>query len=439
MKKHPVFKFYSERILTALAIRFFMASLLVKNACVVTQDAQRRIIKDCDVLVQNNTIAKVGRNLHESAAKKIDGKGKILIPGLINAHTHLAMTLLRGYGEGLGLNEWLKEKIWPAEKKLKPSDIHAGSMLGCAELIRTGTTSFLDMYYREEETAKAVLQSGLRATLSYTVADFLGEARKQVLRMKKSLRHKYRGGRVTMSVAPHSIYSCSRELLEQTAIAAKEHNIITHIHLSESKGEVSDCLHRAGLKPAFYLNSVGLMNERLLAAHCIWLDQTEIDLFKQKGGAIALNPVSNLKLANGVAPARRMIENGLTLALGTDGASSNNSLSMLETMKFAALVYGLSAQEALDMATLGGAKALHLNAGSIEQGKLADFALFDATALGTAPAINPLASVVFASSHRAVSDLVVDGKIVMRDRKILTLNKDKAIENAVKASERLTR
>src|SRR3989338_5287468 len=168
-----------------------MASLLVKNALVVTQDPKRSIIRGCDVLVQNNVIAKVGRNLRESAEKKIDGKGKILIPGLINAHTHLAMTLLRGYGEGLGLNEWLKEKIWPAEKKLKPSDIHAGSMLGCPELIRTGTPSFPGIYFREEETAKAVLQSGLRATLSYTVADFLGEARKQVLRMKKSLQNRF--------------------------------------------------------------------------------------------------------------------------------------------------------------------------------------------------------------------------------------------------------
>ncbi|MEM4255003.1 MAG: amidohydrolase [Candidatus Norongarragalinales archaeon] len=415
-----------------------MGSLLVKNALVVTQDSQRRILRDCDVLVQGNSIAKVGRNLRENTAK-IDGKGKILVPGLINTHTHLAMTLLRGYGEGLALNEWLKEKIWPVEKKLKPSDVRAGAILGCAEMICTGTTAFADMYYHPDETAKAAVASGLRANVSFPVLDFLGEGRKQFLRAKKFLRHHFRSGRIELSVGPHSIYSCSRQLLEETARAAGECGAMVQIHLSEHKGEVSDCLHRSGQKPAFYLNSTGLLNERLLAAHCVWLDATEIELFKQKRASVSLNPVSNLKLGSGIAPARRMMENGVGVSLGTDGAASNNSLSMLETMKFAALVYGLSAQEALDLATIGGAKALRLNAGSIEQGKLADFVLFDANALGTAPAIDPLASIVFSSSPHAVADVVVDGSVVMRDRKILTLNKDGVIENAVKASRRLVK
>ena len=415
-----------------------MNSILIQNALVVTQDAHKRVISDCDVLVKGNVIAKIGRNLKERASVKISAEGKILAPGLVNTHTHLAMTLLRGYGEGLELKQWLETKIWPAEKKLKAQDVYDGSLLGCAEFIRTGTTSFADMYFRPEETEKAVVKSGLRALLSHAMLDFLGTEESQASKARKYLSKKPLSSRIRKGLGPHAIYSCSRTLLEAAAQIAREHDCIVQIHLSETKSEATSVLHQSGQKPAAYLNSQGLLDCKLVAAHCVWADQTEIDLLAHKRAAISLNCVSNLKLSSGVAPARKMLDSKALVSLGTDGAASNNSLSMLETMKTSALVYGLSAQEALDLATINGAKALHLNAGSIQEGKLADLVLYDVNALGTAPVHDPVAAIVFSSSPSSVSDVIVDGKVVMRNGKILTFNEKTAVEKGVKAARRLT-
>ncbi len=423
--------------LTPGALRVVM-TLLVKNALVLTQDSSRRVLPDCDVLVKGNKLAKVGREIKVKAETEINARGKILLPGLINTHTHAAMTLLRGYGEGLGLNDWLQKKIWPAEKKLRAADVYAGSLLACAEMARSGTTAFNDMYYHPLECAKAVEKAGLRATLAIPMLDFLGDADKQVRQTRNLIARRTKTERVQWAVAPHAIYSCSRELLEKTVALASESNALVHTHLSETRGEASTILQQTGRKPAFYLNSLGAVNKRLLAAHCTWLDLTEIELFAKARAAISLNPVSNFKLASGIAPARRMVENGCIVSLGTDGAASNNSLSMLETMKFAALAYGLSAQEALDMATLGGARALHLNAGSIEEGRLADFILIDSKALGIAPVHDPAAAIVFSSSASCVTDSIIDGQRVLKDGKLAGASEKSVVEEAVKAAKRLT-
>lgn len=413
-------------------------TLLVKNALVITQDSRRRVLAGCDVLVKGNEIAAVGRGIKEKASASIDARGKILLPGLVNTHTHAAMTLFRGYGEGLELKDWLEKRIWPAEKKLRPNDVYDGSLLACAEMIRSGTTAFADMYFHQDQTAKAVEKTGLRASIAFTFGDFLGPGEKQVARARAFISRKPRTPRVSWSLAPHSIYACSRQLLEGVSALAEEHNVLVHTHLSESKGEVSTSLHQNGRKPAFYLNSLGLVNDRLLAAHCTWLDQTEIELLAKARAAISLNTVSNLKLSNGIPPARRMLENGCIVSLGTDGPASNNSLSMLETMKVTALAHGLSAQEALDAATIGGARALHLNAGSIEAGRLADFILVDAKALGVAPVHDPVAAIVFSAGSQSVSDAVIDGKIVLRNGKLTGVNEKAAVEKAEKAARRLT-
>ncbi|MEM4389582.1 MAG: amidohydrolase [Candidatus Micrarchaeia archaeon] len=426
-------------------------SILVKNASfILTQNPRRELLRDTDVFVDGNVIAGIGRNLRERAEFVIDGKGKLLLPGLINTHTHLAMTLMRGYADDMPLQPWLEEKIWPLERGLKPSHVFAGSLLGCAELIRSGTTAFADMYFFMDESARAVEKAGLRANLSYGMID-LGNAEKRERELKEGERFARAwkgkaGGRIQTSLGPHAPYSCSKELLERAAELADKLDVRLQIHLSETRKEVFDLMKKTGKRPPAYLDSLGLLSPRVIAAHCCWLTKQEAKLLAQRGVSVSHCPVSNMKLAGGgVTPVAELVASGANLSLGTDGACSNNSLSMLETMKFAALLHKFArwdatvagAQEVLDWATLGGAKALGINAGSIEKGRLADFVLLELRAPNLSPLHNPVSHVVYAANPSNITDVIVDGRPVLLERAIQSFDEEKAVEDAQKAAAEL--
>ncbi len=417
--------------------------LLVKNATLPSG-------KKADVLVEGNRISKVASSISASGADKLDASGKLLIPGFINTHTHAAMALFRGIAEDMELADWLKT-VWEYEGKMSAHSVRAGASLACLEMLKSGTTAFNDMYFHMDEVAQAVQQSGMRAVLGYGMID-MGEAkkRKSELSVAEKFVKEWHGkadGKIGCSLAPHSLYTCSPELLIAANGLSEKYGIPCHIHLSETRKEVFDCLSQHKKRPAYYLDSLGVLSQRTVAAHCVWLTKEEVRLLASRCVSASLNPVSNMKLSGGsTAPMPEMQEFGMNVSLGTDGSASNNSLSMFETMKFCALLQKNSRWDAtvakdsavFEAATLGGAKALGINAGEIKEGKTADLALLDLKAANMAPAHSHIANLVYSAHAGNVTDTIIDGKIVVRDRKVLTLDEEKVVEEAQKEAERLT-
>jgi 5-methylthioadenosine/S-adenosylhomocysteine deaminase len=426
-------------------------SILIRNVDALTQNKGRDVLRGVDIFIDGRRIKKIGRNLKEKAEFKVDGKGKLAVPGLINTHTHVAMTLFRGYADDAVFWEAWPKKVWPREAKLKADDVCWGSLLGCLEMIKSGTTCFADMYFFMDETARAVKESGMRANLSHGMIDS-GDAKKREKELGVGERfvRDYNNtayGKIQCSFGPHAPYTCSKELLKKTAELAEKYDALVQIHVSETRKEVFDSIKQFGKRPVEYLDSINFLSERIIAAHCVWLTERETKILGEKGVKVSYNPVSNMKLASGgVAPIPQMLENGVCVTFGTDGAVSNNSLNMLETMKVGALLQKahlwdarvLNAQEALDFATLNGARALRIDAGSIEEGKLADVFLVELKASNLLPANNVLSNLIYSSNPSNVSDVIIDGKLVMEDRKILTVDEEKVFDGAQKAAERLT-
>lgn len=414
-------------------------NLKVKNATVLTQDAQRRVLRNCDILVEGNRIAKIGKNLSERAEVELDCRNKLVMPGMINAHTHLAMVLLRSYADDMELKEWLEKAIWPIEAKLKKEDVYTGSLLGALEMIRSGTTCFADMYFFPEETKRACEKIGLRANLALTFFDFPmhGITAEDIFQMKPE-----KSELVDFSIGPHAIYTVGKENYIKAKEFAEKNGVKIQTHLAETRDEIFEAERKFGSRPVEYLDEIGVLSERLLAAHCVWLTKKEIGLLAKRNVNIVHCPVSNMKLSSGsAAPIPEMLGAGLNIALGTDGATSNNSLNMFETMKMCALLQKHSrwnpkvctAQEVIDFATINGAKALGINAGSIEEEKLADFITLDLRAPNLSPVHGNLASlVVYAANPSNVCDVVVNGKILMEKGKIACIDEEKVVEEAQK-------
>ena len=355
--------------------------------------------------------------------ERVDADGALLVPGLINGHTHAAMTLFRGYGDDLPLMQWLKEKIWPVERKLEPDDVYWGTRLACLEMVRNGTVRFWDMYWHPEAAARAVRDAGLRATVAAPLIDVgdRGEAlREAAMRSLDELAGGH--GRVDAGLAPHAIYTVSEENLRWIGELAAERGLPIHIHLSETEQEVSDCLAAHKLRPAHYIDQIGLLSPRTLLAHGVWLDDEELDLIAARGAVIVTNPVANLKLAVGrVFPYLRARSAGVRVGLGTDGPGSNNSLDLFADMKMFALLHkheardsaAVTANEAWEIAT--GRRAPLLGAAhGLEVGQPADFLLLRARApelnFGELPA-----ALVYAASGAVVQSTVVAGRVLMRD------------------------
>ncbi|MDR2968716.1 MAG: amidohydrolase [Tannerellaceae bacterium] len=362
--------------------------------------------------------------------KVIDGRRKVAIPGLVNAHTHAAMTLFRGIGDDMPLMPWLEQKIWPSEARMTDSDVYWGTKLACLEMIKSGTTLFYDMYQRPEATAQAVDEMGLRGVLSGVCFDHfkpeLAErSKKNIPLLEKKIRAY--SDRISFSIGPHAIYTVSGELLQWIDRYSRENNLLIHLHLAETEQEVSDSLRNFGLTPVRYLHKLGILSPRLLIAHGIYVDEEEIMLLADHGVKVAHNPASNMKLGSGIRfPFAEMKKAGITVGIGTDGCSSSNNLDMVEAMKLAALLGKgwrknpevLTASEMLYAATESGASIAGLNTGRIAEGCLADLSLIDIHSPAFTPNFNFLSNLVYAANGSAVDTVICDGKILMENRKV---------------------
>jgi len=413
------------------------------------------VLRDHSVLIRDGKIEEIGKGLRSPADLEVDGDGKIVLPGLINTHTHLSMVLFRGYADDMQLQDWLQKKIWPLEGRLTEEACYQGALLGCAEMIMSGTTTFMDMYFHLEDIARAVDESGLRAFLSYGIIDLFDPAKAKAEQEKsRQLFEFFRNlgsSRVRFALGPHAPYTCSAETLLWAKEFAEKNGLIFHIHIAETRKEQADSQQQHGARVVEYLSKTGALCDRMLAAHCVWLTKSEVDLLAKAGVSVAHCPVSNMKLASGgVAPLPEMFERGVTVGLGTDGAASNNSLDMFETMKVCALLHKaqrwdptvLNAQKVLDLATIGGARALGIEdeIGSIEAGKKADIIILD----GNMPNMNPVhgketivSDLVYSASAANVNTTIVDGKVLMQNRQLRTLNLERIVQSVSEITNKL--
>lgn len=407
--------------------------MLIRNATIVTQNAAREIIK-ADIRIDDGVIAGIGDIGGEA---DIDASGMIAIPGLVNAHTHVAMTQLRGYGEGLPLQRWLEERIWPAEATQSREDVRISAELAFCEMIRSGTTAFAEMCIHDTEPIfEAALEAGLRGIISKGALD-MGDPSKDALSPVKPTLG-YGRGMIRPSVAAHSPYTCSESLLVGSKKLADSEKLIYQIHVSETRKEVFDVLERTGKYPFEYLDSIGLMDPSSIFVHGSWLTKREISIAGKNGISLAACPVSGLKLATGgIAQIKELDVAGANVCLGTDSAASNNSLDMFQTMKLASLLQkhhywkadAISEQKIFDFATLNGARALGTGAGSIEVGKPADIVLLE-KGPNLCPGNDLMADLVYSAGPQNVRDVIIGGRIVMRDREILTLDENEVLEKA---------
>jgi 5-methylthioadenosine/S-adenosylhomocysteine deaminase len=377
---------------------------------------------------EGGMIAELGPDVVADAGDEVlDGAGLLLCPPMVNGHTHAAMTLFRGFGDDMALMDWLETRIWPAEAKLEPQDVYWGTRLACVEMIRSGTTKFVDMYWHEAESAAAVGDSGIRAIVSSVIIDQLdpakGEAlRPEVLEVLDLLAEA--GPRVEPSLGPHAIYTVSPETLRWMAEVAADREIPFHIHLSETEREVEDCLEAHGTRPASYLDDLGALGARTVLAHGVWLDRHELDLIAERGATVVANPAANMKLAvGGLLPYPAAAAAGAALGLGTDGVSSNSNLDMFEEVKLFALSQKhasgdpsvLPAEEALSIAR--GRRSPVLGGTPLAVGEPADFLLLR----GSDPELSagdPDADLVYAAGGSVVDDTVVAGEVLMRGRQV---------------------
>lgn len=432
------------------------ADLLIFGGTVVTMDTSRRVLEDGAIAVRGDSILAVGPRAEVEtrfdAPKRVDARGKLVMPGLINGHTHVPMVLFRGLAEDLKLDDWLQKYIFPAEERnVTPDFIEWGTRLGLLEMLRSGTTTFTDMYYFEDEIARVTKEAGMRGVLGESILDFPVPDNKTVpdalAYAEKFLKHWQNDPLITAAVAPHSVYTCSEKTLQEAAALARRFHAPILIHVAEARFELEQVREKHGVSPVVYLERIGVLGPDLVAAHCIWVDGSDIQILVQRGVGCVYNPSSNMKLASGVMPATDMLAAGMRVGLGTDGAASNNSLDMVSEMDLAAKLQKLSrgdpralpAEQAVEMATIGGARALHMEQqiGSLEAGKKADIILVDAEIPGAMPLHNVYAHIVYSMKAADVDTSIIGGKIVMDHRHLLTLDEPQVLEKAGEYAKRV--
>jgi len=412
--------------------------LLICNGTVLPMTQQKDIIQNGAVAVNDGNIIAVGpmeklKNIYKGK-QNIDAQGGVILPGLINTHTHAAMTLFRGLADDLPLMEWIKQYILPLEKKNVSADlVYWGTRLACCEMIKGGTTTFVDMYFFEEKVAQAAYDIGMRAIVGETIVGFPSPdspSCKEGFERTKLLVEKWKNNElITPAVAPHAPYTCRQNILVAAKKFSDEHNVPLLIHLCETKDEIKQIIEKEKMRPVAYLESLGVLCNRLIAAHCIHVNNDEIKLLQQKGVGVAHAPVSNMKLSCGIAPIYKMLQEGVLVGLGTDGAASNNSLDMIAEMKTATLLQkvatekptALPAYQALELATIKGAKAIHMDdqIGSIELGKKADIIIVAMDKIHQLPVYNIVSQLVYATKATDVQTVIINGKIVMTNRIML--------------------
>ena len=426
-------------------------TILIKNASIL--NPLNEIKGKKDLLIKNDLIFEINDEIAEDNVNKIiDATDKILLPGFINTHTHLSMTLFRGLADDLSLDEWLNDNIWPMEANLNGNYCYIGALLGAIELIKSGTTTFSDMYFYMEDVAKAVEESGIRGVLSYGMIDF-GDEEKRKAEIEKNMNlfkncHNTADGRIKVFFGPHSPYTASEELLKEVRKLADENDMKIHIHVSETQKEINDVSSEKGLRPFEYLDSIGFLGPDVVCAHSVWLSDEEIEIIKKHDVKVSHNPCSNMKLASGIAPVSKLLENDICVAIGTDGASSNNNLDIIEELKTASLLQkvstldpkALTSDEAIAMGTINGAKALGLDdeIGSIEVGKKADLILIDTNNANMVPDSSILSSnVIYSANGSNVDTTICNGQILMENKKLTTLDENEIYQKAKEAVDEL--
>lgn len=432
-----------------------MGNIIIKDTLLIPLDGEAREKPwiSGDIVIEGDTIKELGRNLSEKypGYEIINGKDSLILPGFINCHTHAAMTMLRGYADDMHLMDWLEQKIWPREAHLKEEDIYWGTMLSALEMIKSGTTTFTDMYFYMDLVAQAANQSGIRACLARGMVGY-GDKAEFAMRESEEFVQKWHGkadGRITCMLAPHAPYTCPPEYIKRVMNLADSLGVGIHTHLAETKTEVQDMEKKFGMSPIKLMDSIGLFDGRhVLAAHCVHLSEEEIDILVKKKVGIAHNPESNMKLASGVAPVPRLIQAGAIVGLGTDGASSNNNLDMLEEMRTSALLHKVQAgdptimpaYQVLKMATAEGARALGMeNLGMLKPGYKADLIMLDFHKPHLTPMYDPIANIVYAAQSSDIKTVIIDGNVVMKDRQVLTMDEERVLFEAERLGQDLIR
>lgn len=421
-----------------------MGKILVQDGLIITMSTEKPDVAKKDILIDGSCISQIGENLTSSSVDKvINASGKVIMPGLINCHNHAAMTLFRGYCDDLRLMEWLTEKIWPAEELLTDEDVYWGTMLASAEMIKSGTTTFADMYFHMNHVAQAVKDSGIRASLCRALL-FQDNEGQQRIRETYELFNKWHGaagGRITTMVGPHAPYTCPPDKMKLVLDLAEELKSGVHIHLAETIEEVNQIFNSYGKSPTKYLADLGVFEcNHVLLAHCVNLSRDDLYLLRNLQGGISHNPISNQKLGCGIAPVKELRDLGITVGMGTDGAGSATTLDMFEEIKAAAWmqknrVYDpkvISAYKVLQMATVEGAKALGMEneIGTLEIGKKADIILVDIEKPHLYPHNDICALLAYAAQGADVDTTIINGEIVMENRRLLTIDEKEILKQA---------
>jgi 5-methylthioadenosine/S-adenosylhomocysteine deaminase len=431
-------------------------ALIITNGTVVTMDGAGRVLTPGAVAVDGRDIVAIDTpeaiRKQFRAAETIEAWGSVIMPGLVNTHTHAPMVMYRGLADDLALMEWLQKYIFPAEAKtLSPEFVRAGTRLAALEMIRSGTTTYADMYYFEEEIAKETKTAGLRAVLGQTIIQFpVADAKTPadgLARAEAFIKDYKDDPLITPAVAPHAMYTLDGPTLMACRELAKRYRVPTIIHVAETQEEEKTAQERHQASPVRYLESLGFLGPGVLAAHAVWVSEPEIAILQARGVGVSHNPESNMKLASGTAPVPAYLAAGIPLGLGTDGAASNNDLDMFEAMRTASFLHKLhsndprvvDAKTALTMATIGGARALGMDSriGSLEPGKRADLIVVSMSTARQTPMYDPISHLVYTTHGDDVQTTIVNGKVLMRGRKVLTLDEDAVLKEARMLSEKV--
>lgn len=422
---------------------------LIDHGLLITMD-DGKIVKDGCLIIEDSVVSYVGEKPERvSYDRYIDARGGIVMPGLINSHTHSPMTLLRGVGNDHGLFEWLNDYIFPAEDKLDAEAVYYGTLLACAEMIKSGTTAFADMYFFSESSVEAILSCGIKANVSRCVTGKHNDYKKR-LQEARELFATYNGagdGRIKIEHSAHGVYTCSRDAIRAVAEAAQLDGTGIHIHLSETMKENRDCYSQNGKSPTEVMRDLGVFDVRTNAAHCVYVSENDMDILKQYDVSVVHNPTSNLKLASGVANIKELLDKKVNVSLGTDGTASNNTLDMFAEMKLAGLLHKgmrldpqlIPAETAFYMATVSGAKSLgrENECGRLKAGFDADVIILDADAPALIPMNDPVPCVVYGNCGGHVVTSVIKGQVVMENRELKTLDMEKIKYGVLQASKRM--
>ena len=416
-----------------------MKNTIIFNARILTMNENMEVIKNGSILIEKNCIKEIRDGKIEMPdAEYFDAEGMIVMPGFVNTHTHVPMTMLRGYADDLPLHTWLNDHIFPAEARMvTPENVAVATRLAFIEMIKSGTTCFNDMYFFEDIIAAEAKKAGIRAVIGESLIDFptpsfhtLDEG---IARCESLVQQWYGNDLIHPTVCAHSPYTCSKQTLRKAKDITEKYNIPLHIHVAETRKEVEDVTAQTGASPAEYLYSIGLLDRNVIAAHSVWLNPKEIELYARTHTSVAHCPKSNLKLASGIADTDAYLKAGINVSIGTDGTASNNTLDMVEETRFAALLpkgtrynpEAVSARTALRMATINGARALGLGhlTGSLETGKRADLIGIHADASNMIPVYDEYSAIVYAANSKNIRSSMVNGKWIMRNREVLNIDK----------------